>query len=546
LANAARHIAEERGRLSSAGTPFAESVADPAAGPAALLGSVAAVGLQCALGALAGLAIARLTRLANLHWSWAALALALLVLASRTPLGFSPAVLAAALAAAVSSSRSHRRDRRVGGDLAQAAALRIRPHDVLWRISRLILAPHEQGTGPRLAIGRDGRGRPVSIPFGPSSAVHTLVVGATGSGKTVTQTLLATGAVARGMGVIALDPKGDPALGGALRRAAALAGRSFLAWTPSGGCVYNPFASGGESEIADKALAGERFTEPHYQRQAQRYLGHVVRSLRASGTTVSLRALARHMDPERLEDLARALAGEAAQETHGYLAELTPRQRSDLAGARDRLAILAESDVGRWLDPDAGGAEHLDLLAAVRARAVVYIDLQADSRPLLMQMLAGAIVQDLQTTAAALQTQPIPTLALIDEFSAVASEQVVRLFGRARSAGMSVVLGTQELSDLRPAGQERMLERVLGNLSVLIAHRQGVPESAEMIARMAGTSGTWRISSRSDGGEMRTRTREGVLEESAVMYLRQGWAAVIELGSGSARLTRVRRPPDLR
>jgi hypothetical protein len=111
---------------------------------------------------------------------------------------------------------------------------------------------------------------------------------------------------------------------------------------------------------------------------------------------------------------------------------------------------------------------------------------------------------------------------------------------------MSVVLGTQELSDLRPAGQERMLERVLGTLSVLSAHRQGVPESAEMIARMAGTSGTWRISSRSDGGEMRTRTREGVLEESAVMYLRQGWAAVIELGSGSARLTRVRRPPDLR
>ncbi len=38
-------------------------------------------------------------------------------------------------------------------------------------------------------------------------------------------------------------------------------------------CAYNPYASGSDSEIADKALAGERFTEPHYLRQAQRFLG---------------------------------------------------------------------------------------------------------------------------------------------------------------------------------------------------------------------------------------------------------------------------------
>jgi len=35
--------------------------------------------------------------------------------------------------------------------------------------------------------------------------------------------------------------------------------------------------TGSETEIADKALSGETFTEPHYLRQAQRYLGHAVR-----------------------------------------------------------------------------------------------------------------------------------------------------------------------------------------------------------------------------------------------------------------------------
>ncbi len=80
-------------------------------------------------------------------------------------------------------------------------------------------------------------------------------------------------------------------------------------------------------------------------------------------------------------------------------------------------------------------------------------------------MLGAAVVQDLQSTVAALQGEPAPTLVVIDEFSAVAAEHVVALFGRARSAGFSLLLGTQELSDLRLPGHERLLEQVLGNLS---------------------------------------------------------------------------------
>jgi hypothetical protein len=34
----------------------------------------------------------------------------------------------------------------------------------------------------------------------------------------------------------------------------------------------------------------------------------------------------------------------------GYLDALTDRQLKDLAGVRDRLSILAESDTAPWLD----------------------------------------------------------------------------------------------------------------------------------------------------------------------------------------------------
>lgn len=281
-------------------------------------------------------------------------------------------------------------------------------------------------------------------------------------------------------------------------------------------------------------------TEPHYLRQAQRYLGHAVRALRAAGLEVSLASIVEQLDPDALERLARTLPEPAAGPTHAYLDSLTPRQRADLAGVRDRMAILAESDVGRWLDPKAGGDWPFDLLEAVRARAVVYFNLDSDSRPLLTQMLGAAIVQDLQTTIAALQRRPAPTLALIDEFSALSIEQVARLFGRARSAGLSLVLGTQELADLRLPGRERLLEQVMGNLSVLVAHRQVLPESCALIASLAGTRGAWRTARHSDGRTTRTRTSEGVLAADQLMRLDPGWAAVtIPARSASARIVRV-------
>src|SRR5262249_34318667 len=158
--------------------------------------------------------------------------------------------------------------------------------------------------------------------------------------------------------------------------------------------------------------------------------------------------------------------------------------QSDLAGVRDRLAIMAESDIGPWLDPQTQDASRLDLLQAAKTRAVVYFDLQADQRPLLAQMLGAAIVGDLQATVAGLQGRAVPTLVMSDEFSAIAPERVVGLFARAGGAGVSLVLGTQELADMRVPGREMLMEQIVGNLSVLIAHRQVIPGSAELLAEM--------------------------------------------------------------
>jgi hypothetical protein len=530
--------------------------------------------VHVAVGVLLGFLAARVMRHRHLHWSWAAGAFALVLFARDVLAGSAATLGVAALGAAVRGRRWHGEDLQAGADLAEIAASRTTPLDGLrggaravrswlqngpsagWaaelctRWSTRWIAPggRERGErwfrGDELTVGTDRRGRAVSIELGGASGgTHTLVAGATGSGKTVAQTWIATRAIAQGMAAVVVDPKGERWMREQMRRAALAAGRRFILWAPGAPAVYNPYARGSETEIADKALAGERFTEPHYQRQAQRYLGHAVRALRAAGREVSLAGLVEALDPVGLELLARQLPQESARAVHAYLDSLTPRQRSDLTGVRDRLAILAESDVGPWLDPATADAERFDLLEAIRTGAVVYFSLQADSRPLLAQMVGSAIVQDLQTVVSALQERPARCLVVIDEFSAIAAEHVARLFARARSAGICLLLGTQELSDLRLAGRETLLEQVLGNLTSVLAHRQAVPESAELIARLAGSRGAWRTSMSSDGRSTRTRVQEPLISPEEVMSLPRGHAAVIRLSSPrSASIARMHSP----
>ncbi len=497
---------------------------------------------------LGGVAVAAALRLSARRWTWGLLGFPLAwVLAGVSP-----------LLAAVEGSVSmvgcfvgvlwHAADLAEGADRAEAARARLGIGDAVRRgVRRRRVVVHGWVHEGHLTIGHDEHGSPVSIPVGDSSGKHALIVGATGSGKTVSEAWIATRLIAHGHGGIAIDPKGDGMLREELRRAAEAVGREFLEWTPSGPCAYNPYAHGSDSEIADKALAGEVFTEPHYLRMAQRYLGHAVRAMRAAEIAVTPATLMDHLDPDRLEVTARRLPEEQASVVQGYLDSLGESQRRGLAGTRDRLSILVESDIGRWLDPE--GAPAIDLRAAIESRAVVYFALGSDRLPLLAQMLAGAIVTDLVMLSAHFQEDPVETVVLIDEFSAIGAGHVARLFARARGAGMSVLLATQEFADMQAAG-EGVREQVLGNLDALIAHRQSVPSSAQLVADIAGSRAEWVTTQGTEAGLLGspasgrgTRRRDYVseIQPAAIQRLGVGEAVVVTAGRSRAVLARMKR-----
>ncbi len=78
------------------------------------------------------------------------------------------------------------------------------------------------------------------------------------------------------------------------------------------------------------------------------------------------------------------------------------------------------------------------------------------------------------------------------------------------------------------------MEQVLGNLSAIVAHRQVVPESADLICQLGGSRGVWRATHTSDGRWTRTRSTRSLLAAEDIRGLSPGWAAVIELGEAAS------------
>jgi conjugal transfer pilus assembly protein TraD len=418
-----------------------------------------------------------------------------------------------------------------------------------WRLGRRV-ARHVQERrratelpADGIPLGHDPAGRPVLVPASALGA-HTLILGATGSGKTTTLLALLRDQMAHGGAIVAIDLKGSPGFARQLRAAAEGAGRHFRIWTLDGGECWNPLATGNATELKDKLISTERFTEPHYQRAAERYLQQALQVAQATAgeRPITLATVVELLEPAALAARSRLLAPARARALRTYLTSLTRDQLSAVRGLHSRLALLTESHVAPLLAPTPG-QETIDLRSALASREVVLFSLSSVTYGQLAGQLGTLAVQDLvSATAARLAgqatptgeqpTPPPPALVAIDEFSAIGSDNVLALLARGREAGVGVVLCTQELADLDRVARG-LRDQVLGNTAVKIAHRQDVPESALTVAQLAGTVETWERSYREYRGRFGGRRLE-VAGVRAVQRYRVPPQRISELRPGEA------------
>jgi type IV secretory pathway TraG/TraD family ATPase VirD4 len=352
-----------------------------------------------------------------------------------------------------------------------------------------------EGAGESVTVGRDPAGRTVALSD-RQLAAHALIVGASGAGKSTTLLGIVGAQIRRGRPVIAIDMKGSPGFAAELQRSAAAAGRGVRIFTPDGPGHWNPLAHGNATALKDKLIATERFSEPHYQRAAERYVQMVLTILHARdpGEPARLDRVVALMEPRRLAASLRGVPEPLGERVLDYLAGLTGDQVSAARGLGTRLALLSESCAGPFLVPGGPPQHAIDVRAGLEGGDVILFSLNASVYGKLAAQVGALAIQDLVSASGYRleggDAARMPATIAIDEFSALGDDHVLALLARARESGISVLTATQEMADLQRAAPG-FRDQVLGIVGVKIAHRQDVPESAEMIAKMAGTQWVW-------------------------------------------------------
>ncbi len=430
-----------------------------------------------------------------------------------------------------------------------------------WRITRAAAARRADAAAQRdaaVALGKDPRGRAVVLNDRELSA-HGLILGASGAGKSTTLLRILTDQVARGRPVVAIDMKGSPAFAGTVADAARAAGRPFSMWSIDGPAHWNPLQHGNATELKDKLMATERFTEPHYQRAAERYVQMVLQVLAAAHPERApvLDDVVRLMDPARLPSALRGVDPVLRDRVRDYLAGLTPDQLSAVRGLQTRLAVLTESHTAPYLAPAGGEAATIDLRKALRGPEVVLFSLNSARYGRLASQLGTLVVQDLVSASGdRLAGTPAggalaPATIAVDEFSALGADHVIALLARGRESGLSVLVGTQEMADLDRAAPG-LREQVLGVTALKIIHRQEVPESARTVAQMIGTERVWE-QTRQTAGRLfggydtgrgtRHEVERFIVHPNEIQSLRTGQAIVIsKTGEQGAQRVQVDPP----
>jgi len=362
-------------------------------------------------------------------------------------------------------------DRLAGGRLPRAA----------WH------AP-EEGSFERAGESETAQGSPAA------TTGHALVLGASGSGKTIHLADRAAEAVRRGRAVVVLDLHGDLSTAVSARLAPEERARIVgvdLAQPPFRGIAAIDPRAPTERAVAHVVAALKRLTpdgaELYWGFRLERILDAFVRLAHDGGG--SLRdAYALLTDPER-RDAAR-LATRSA-ELAQFLDELAPvvRRTPDfLWGAAARLAkVVTVPELGSLLAPPDGGLPVEELLADGRS-LVVRLPI-ARLGPEAAAFAASLVLGRLYYGTAARSADGVAgpeILAVLDEVQAFSPRLVAEIYAEGRKFGWRLVAATQYPERLAP----ELRASAAADVDEIVAFRLAPPAAVESGAWVGLDAGT--------------------------------------------------------
>jgi len=328
---------------------------------------------------------------------------------------------------------------------------------------------------------------------------HVLILGSTGVGKTRTALQgIIEQQIARGLGAIALQFKHDELFYRSVFDAIVGAGRE-------GDCVYfslrsddesrtaawNPFDWPNPVEVAEAMVHATLDDLPalrYFAAQNLDALGVVLDGAERQGETLSFGRLA-----GLLAQTGRSGAGQPLLAYLRSFPDLKARAQRVRWEHASELKMLA-AQLGRFaaLTPTPGRIA-LNLRTAVQQGKVVLVNLDATTFPMAARCVGRLFIAALAAAYSGLRRTEDDHVYLValDEFGPVAGPHLSSMLGTARGFGVSLVLATQSLADLRIAGQREtagaLAAQVVENIGTQIVFGLRNPQDAKWWSDASGS-----------------------------------------------------------
>ncbi|WDA54934.1 MAG: hypothetical protein PPFGHCPK_01415 (plasmid) [Spiroplasma endosymbiont of Drosophila atripex] len=307
---------------------------------------------------------------------------------------------------------------------------------------------------------------------------HTLLIGATGSGKTTTLIKIIKQLTFKfGETTIIIDGKGDSDL---INKVKNIDNNAFI-WIINGDNQYNPLASKNNIVLADKIMSLFDFTEPYYQNIAHNYLLLLLDVLLTNNISITFDNMVNYFPIKKLEKLIKF--------NNNQISLLSNFDEKEINGLYNQLNIYnvqLKNSLGK----------NNNLLEMITNHKTILFSINSLMYPKLASAVGKIIIQDLkELTTIKPKKQKINVI--LDEFNVFASDSIINLINKTRSFNYQCFLSFQVTDDLSTE-KIKLLNTIFGNVTNIITHRVNDVESPEYIAKVFGTRETQKITRQID------------------------------------------------
>lgn len=379
---------------------------------------------------------------------------------------------------------------------------------------------------------------------------HCLIQGTTGSGKSTLMYSILEGALRNGLGSVYIDGKGDPKTEKEIQSVVEAYGKKLVVFSDRSNMHYNPVRYGKATAIKDRLMAVMDWSESFYEKESENMLQMIINFLQdyievektrenrpAQGDLLrmDLETIHRFLDLNEIgnylfleqaesfikecssltekeatgqsltkKDLPSVASNNSLHEkyiryffkkselTYGDLDEIAEMKGEAIKlirGLRTQIELLIYSDLGDKFIELENPQMNLDILQELKDGNVILLSFNSNDYSSFIKGIGRFVISDIAHCVTKLygsNDEFKGAIGFFDEFGSYASEKIIDILSKARSALFGAVLGIQSHSDLITPTMD-LRARVIDNVNIFLLGRTNYAENAELSSKTAGT-----------------------------------------------------------